>query len=212
MKPEAIEQVLMEVLEELKTLKGQKEKEGKILEELCQTVKSFEEKLSTMKVTALPTDLSSVEQQLKKGIIGLQTIMEEKPKNITRDFNFHLFPKLNIKEYYQTYSKLVFYLTIFLLAAGLVNIGVEWIQGYNRRQEEVPRFHGIEYYKESAAQPEPKKVKRKTALVALDTLKQKLPTGVPIPIKDMKNKKQLMDSLRKRMQEYLTRHSTDTLN
>ena len=58
MKPEAIEQVLMEVLEELKTLKGQKEKESRTLEDLCQTVKSFDEKLSTMKVTALPTDLS----------------------------------------------------------------------------------------------------------------------------------------------------------
>jgi hypothetical protein len=34
----------MEVLEELKILKEQKEKEGKVLEELCQTAKSFEEK------------------------------------------------------------------------------------------------------------------------------------------------------------------------
>jgi hypothetical protein len=161
MKPEAVEQVLMEVLEELKTLKEQKEKEGKLLVALCQTVKSFEEKLSSMKVTALPTDLSHIEQQLKKGIIELQTILAAKPKNIIRDFNFHLFPKLNIKEYYQTYSKLVFYLTIFLLAAGLVNIGVEWIQGYNRRQEEVPHFNGKENSSLPTVPPEPKKEKGK---------------------------------------------------
>jgi hypothetical protein len=196
LKPEAIEHVLMEVLEELKTLKGQKEKEGKILEELCQTVKSFEEKLSSMKVTALPTDLAPVEQELRKGINDLQSILAAKPKNITRDFTFHLFPKLNIKEYYQTYSKLIFYLTFFLFAAGLVNIGVEWIQGYNRRQEEVPHFNGKENSSLPTVPPEPKKGKRKVASFSRDTLKQKHTQRVPISNKDSKNKKQLIDSLK----------------
>jgi hypothetical protein len=133
-----------------------------------------------MKVTAMPTDLSPVERQLGKGINNLQIILTATPKNISRDFSFHLNPKLNIKEYYRNYSKLVFYFTIFLLAAGLVNIGVEWIQGYNRRQEGSPQFHGVEYNKEPPAQAEPKKGKRKAASFAQDTLKRKHTQKAPL--------------------------------
>jgi hypothetical protein len=44
----------------------------------------------------------------------------------------------------------------FMYAACLVNIEVEWIQGYNRWQVKTPHLHEIEYYKEPSAQTEPK--------------------------------------------------------
>jgi hypothetical protein len=211
MKPEEINQVLMEIFDELKTLKEQEEKRSKTLEDLSQVVKSFDEKLSTMKVTALPTDLTPVEQQLAKGINNLQAILESRPKNIIRYFNFHFFPKLNIKEYYRTYSKLVLYLTIIVLVAGLVNIGVEWIQGYNRRHE-LPSYHGIENYGETTIKPEVKSGKRKTGVFARDSVTRKRHPIVPSNLRDTVSKKLLMDSLKKRIEEHLFRHSADTAN
>jgi hypothetical protein len=60
--------------------------------------------------------------------------------------------------------------------------------------------------------PEPKKGKRKTVLFTADTLKQKHLQWGPIITKGIKNKRLLMDSLRKGLQERPIRHSIDKLN
>ena len=108
-------------------------------------------------------------------------------------------------------SKLVLYLTIIVLAAGVVNIGVEWIQGYNRRHE-LPNYHGIENYGETTLQPEIKSGKRKTGEFARDLVTRKRHLKVPFPHKDSINRKLLRDSLKNGIEQYLSRHSSDTLN
>jgi hypothetical protein len=84
-----------------------------------------------------------------------------------------------------------------LLAAGLVNIGVEWVQGYNRQQEELPHFYGIENYKEPSSQPGQKNGKRKTSQFKRDSVPRNEHPKVPLYHLDTVEKKLLMDSLRK---------------
>jgi hypothetical protein len=105
------------------------------LEEIRQKIKSFEERLAAMKATSLPTDLSPITQTIDKGIEEIKAVLSVQPKSIVREFHFHIFPKINIKEYYQTYSKLFLIFTIFALALALINFSDKWIEGYNRREE-----------------------------------------------------------------------------
>jgi hypothetical protein len=140
MKPEQAEILWKELFEILKILTDQKAIDTATQEKILQVVRSFDEKLTNMQVTALPTDLSPVDQTIYNGIEELKKIVSAQPKTIVREFHFHLFPKINIKEYYQTYSSLAFCLGIFLLEFGLTIFGVKWIDGYNQRQEELQQF------------------------------------------------------------------------
>ncbi|HEX4373835.1 MAG TPA: hypothetical protein VHZ50_11075 [Puia sp.] len=137
MKPEQAEILWKELFEILKILTDQKEIEAAKLEEIRQMIKSFEENLVAMKMTALPTDLSPVVQTINNGIEELKKIVLAQPKSVVREFHFHLFPKINIKEYYQTYGKLLLFITIFALALAFINFSDKWIEGYNQRQKEL---------------------------------------------------------------------------
>src|SRR5580698_1682550 len=106
MKPEQTEILWKELFEILKKLTDQKEIDARKLEEIGQMIKSFEERSAAMEVTALPTDISPITHTIENGIEKIKTMLSAQPKSIVREFHFHLFPKINIKEYYQTYSKL----------------------------------------------------------------------------------------------------------
>ncbi|HSZ86762.1 MAG TPA: hypothetical protein VK787_12085 [Puia sp.] len=139
-------------------------------------IKSFEEELATMKITALPTDLSPVTQTIENGIEEIKKILSAQPKSIIREFHFHLFPKINIKEYYQTYSKLILFIIIFALALALINFGDKWIEAYNQRQEELQQFQLNEKNKLSITDDDQgfmnQKPKKKSEFHASNTIKR----------------------------------------
>jgi len=160
MKPDSIETVLNGVCEEVKSLKQLVELQKVELEKLGNQVRSFDGKLLEMKATPLHTDLSSIEEQVNVGIKRLHSALENYPKKITREFHFHFFPKINIKEYYQTYSKLVLYLSLLLLIAGLTTIAQKGIEGYNDRQYLI-QTHAVESPQSSITPSEKIKMKMK---------------------------------------------------
>ena len=135
MNTEVIEPVLQEMLEEIKQLTEEAKSGKKKSEDAIELLKNFDNKISDIKVNAPEVNLSSINKCIENGIFKITNAIEAQPKIIRREFHFHFFPKLNINEYYQTYSRLVFWLTLFLLAGGLVDIGVKWIEGYNQREE-----------------------------------------------------------------------------
>jgi len=143
MKEESIETVLNEVCEEVRSLKQLCEAQNTQLEKFGNQVNVFDEKLSEMKAIPLSTDLSSVEEKINTGIKRLQIVLENYPKKINREFHLHLFPKMNIMDYYKTYSKLILYLTLLAIIAGLFGIGTKWIEGYNERQQLI-QIHSFE--------------------------------------------------------------------
>ena len=143
MNSESIETVLTEVCEEIKSLKQLAEKQKAELENLSSDIKTFDGRLSEMRVTALPTNFTPIEGKLNDWFIKTQFILESYPKKIHREFHFHFFPKINIMEYYRTYSKLVLYFSLLLSIAGLFTIGQRWIEGYNERQQLI-QIHSFE--------------------------------------------------------------------
>ncbi len=136
MNEELIEPVLQEMLDDIKQLTEEVKSGKKTSEDAIDLLKNFDNKLSAIKVNAPEVNLSPVNKTIENGIFKITNAIEAQPKIIKREFHFHFFPKLNIMDYYRTYSRLVFWLTLFLLAGGLVDIGVEWIKGYNRRQQQ----------------------------------------------------------------------------
>lgn len=158
MKTDEIDTVLNNLCEEVKSLKQLCELQKAELEKLGSQVKAFDGKLLEMKATPLRTDLSSVEDKINIGIKRLQTALENYPKKIIREFHLHFFPKINIMDYYKTYSKLVLYLTILAITAGFVGVSMKWIEGYNERQQLI-QLHSFEL-KQKPVQPIEKTKKR----------------------------------------------------
>src|SRR6185437_5453289 len=101
----------------------------------------FEEKLEKQKEITVSVDTKPILDIVKKAIEDIELTVAAQPKNTVREFSFHLFPKLNIMEYYRTYSRLLLVLSLFLVVAGLVSIGVKWIEGYNQREKQLPKFN-----------------------------------------------------------------------
>lgn len=149
------------VLRELENFKKQQEKDGKAIAKVLQAVETFDEKMTSKKTVPLETDLSPVKELIEEQNLRTQAMIAAIPKVIKREYHFHFFPKVNIKEYYQTYSRLLFYGIIFLLAAGLVNIGWEWIKGYNQRQDYLEQIEALKQNEENELQLEIKRNKSK---------------------------------------------------
>jgi hypothetical protein len=56
------------------------------------------------------------------------TIIEEQPKNITKNFRILLFPEHNAREYYKVvFGRLLFWMMIFLIATYLFSLGKQFI-------------------------------------------------------------------------------------
>lgn len=198
-----IEPVLTEILEDIIELSRKVEGARKINEQVCELLSSFDKKLSDVKINAPAIDLGPVNEKIENGVLEIKTTLDAQPKTIKRDCNFHLFPKINIKEYYQTYSKLVLYGTIFLLAAGLVNIGWEWIDGYNKRQDDLEQVEALKQYEENELQLDIKRNKEK-----LDVSRSAEATKIKTANDKVAfKKKQLMDSIKtgleKKIEHYL---------
>ena len=130
------------------------------------------------------------------------------PRAIKREWHFHFFPKLNIKEYYQTYSRLLLYGTIFLLGAGLVNIGWDWIKGYNQRQDYLEQIEALKRYEENEYQLEIKRNKSKltTSSQSAEAQKQKNENE-----KVVVAKKKAFDSIKTSIEKKASHFLNDTL-
>ena len=137
MNEEVIEPVLQEMLEEIKQLTEEVKSGKKTSEDAIDLLKNFDNKLSEIKVSAPEVNLSPVNKTIENGIFKITNAIEAQSKIIRREFHFHFFPKLNIKEYYQTYSRLVCWMILLILSFGLLNLSVEWIKGYNQRQDNL---------------------------------------------------------------------------
>jgi len=143
--------------------------------------------------------------------VDIKLTVAAQPKNTVREFSFHLFPKLNIMEYYRTYSRLLLVLSLFLVVAGLVSIGVKWIEGNNQREKQLPKVNNIEKYTEPDPRPQNKKSKSRPAASSTGTFNKKQQAKLKSDGKNSLNEKLLMDSLKNELRKYLSRHSTDTM-
>ncbi len=122
MKPEMLEIVLNELLQEQK---GSNLVNG----ELATYIKSLTEKLEVLdkKVTARQqsqnTELTSLLQALQEDMKHLKNDIAGQKTPVIYKRVFQLFPSFNIREYYQVYGNMVKWLSIFgcaYLLAGLI--------------------------------------------------------------------------------------------
>src|SRR5580692_5358602 len=100
MNEEVIEPVLQEMLEEIKQLTEEVKSGKKKSEDAIDLLKNFEYKISAIKANAPEVNLSPINKIIENGILIIKHAIEAQPKTVNREFHFHLFPKLNIKEYY----------------------------------------------------------------------------------------------------------------
>jgi hypothetical protein len=208
MKQDESEEIDNLVLRELENFKKQKEKDGKAIAKVLQAVETFDEKMTSKKTVPLETDLSPVKELIKEQNLRIQAMIAAIPKVIKREYHFHFFPKINIKEYYQTYSRLLFYGTIFLFAAGLVNIGWEWIKGYNQRQDYLEQIEALKQNEEIELQLELKRNKSKPDVSrSVEAIRTKTAND-----KIAFKKKQLMDSIKARLEKKIDHYLNDSLH
>ena len=172
MKEEVIEPVLQEMLEEIKQLAEEVKRSKKTNEEAIELLKKCDNKLSEIKVNASEVNLSPVNKTIENGISRITNAIEAQPKIIRREFHFHFFPKINIKEYYQTYSRFVLFAILLLLAFGLVEFSFKWIDGYNQRKYNVEQNEALQWNKENDFEPESKRNKAKISNFANEKIKR----------------------------------------
>src|SRR5580704_18227025 len=135
MQQDTLTNVLNEVCEDLEHIKKQNQENVNDVKHMIDRLDGIDKKFSAIKVESEPVDLSPMEQLILNSISDIITNINAQPKPIVKEYHFHLFPKMNIKEYYQTYSKLVLYLILLVLTFRFANICAEGIEGYNQRQE-----------------------------------------------------------------------------
>jgi hypothetical protein len=208
MKQDGSEEIEMAILQDLKLFRKQQEKDSKTIGQALEKIDAFNEKLTSMKALPLETDLSPVKELIEEQNLRILAMIAAIPKAIKREYHFHFFPKLNIKEYYQTYNRLFLYGTIFLLATGLVNIGLEWIKGYNQRQDNLEQIEALKQYEENELQFAIKKNKSKLAASSQSTEAQKLKAANN---KITLSKKKIMDSFKMSIEKKVSLLVNDTL-
>jgi hypothetical protein len=207
MKQDGSEEIEMAILQDLKMFKRQQEKDSKAIAQALEKIDTFYDKLASMKALPLETDLRPVKELIEEQNLRIQTMIAAIPKAVKREYHFHFFPKLNIKEYYQTYSRLMLYAIILILAAGLVNIGWEWIRGYNQRQENLEQIEALKRYEENELQRDIKRnkakpdVSRSAEAFRIKTANDKIAF----------EKKKLMDSIKTRLEKKIDHYLNDSL-
>ena len=208
MKQDESERIDNLVLRELESFKKQQEKDSKAIAKALQVVETFDEKMTGMRTVPLETDLRSVKELIEEQNLRTQAMIAAIPKAIKREYHFHFFPKLNIKEYYQTYSRLMLYAIILILAAGLVNTSWEWIRGYNQRQDNLEQIEALKRYEETELQLDIKRnkakpdVSRSAEAIRIKTANDKI----------MLERKQLMDSIKTGLEKKIDNYLNDSLH
>jgi hypothetical protein len=128
METEMIQTVLTELVEELKELKQQDAKLMAVVSDLNNKVDEFELKLTNIKVVAPATDLEPITSAVHEQLFRIGGIIEEQPKNITREYKILLFPEHGAREYYKlVFGRLLFWMMIFLIATYLFSLGKQFI-------------------------------------------------------------------------------------
>ncbi len=155
------ELLLKSIIDKLEALENTVKELKKNLNVVTDYPREFEKKLSEVKINPPAVDLTAVNERIDQGVSKIKMVVEAQPKIIKRDFNFHLFPQINIREYYFTYSKLALFLILLILAAMLFRIGWKWIDGYNRRQNDLEQIESFKRYEENEIEIELKRSKLK---------------------------------------------------
>ncbi|MEI6947343.1 hypothetical protein V9K67_09140 [Paraflavisolibacter sp. H34] len=106
MNDEIVNTVLTEILQEQKSLNGQKQKEGEAMGQLLEKVQTMEEYLLELKATVLvskpePLDISQLEAAITKEVRALRWSIESQPKEITMNKRFLLFPDGQALQYFK---------------------------------------------------------------------------------------------------------------
>ncbi len=193
MKQDGSEEIEMAILQDLKMFRKQQEKDSKTIAQALEKIDAFYEKLTSMKALPLETDLTPVKELIAEQHLKTEAMIAAIPRAIKREYHFHFFPKINIKEYYQTYSRLILCAIILILAAGLVNIGWEWIKGYNQRQDNLEQIEALKQYEGNELQLEIKRNKAKLAASSISTEVQKIKAAND---KIALSKKKMLDSFK----------------
>ena len=85
--------------------------------------------------TPLQPSTKPIEEIIKKGVFDMQAIAASQPKNVTRKFQFLLFPEQDAKLFY----KIVFGRWLILLAVMLLITDIyKWSIHYSDNQKELP--------------------------------------------------------------------------
>jgi hypothetical protein len=210
MQQDTLAKVLNEVCQDLENIKKQNQENVKHVKHVIERLDGIDNKFSSIKVEAEPVDLLPMEQLILKSIADITTNINAQPKPIVREFHFHFFPKMNIKEYYQTYSKLVLYLILLTLTFCFVDVCVEGIEGYNQRQEE--RLHVLQLQKQYEASPSKESVKIKAIQAAQpnDTIHVKQKQKYNGIKKTAGTRNITTDSLKKEVNKFLQGNLKDT--
>ncbi len=144
---EIIESVLTDILEEQKAGAQVMQEISNSLKALASAVNSFQKEPGQQKVIAPPVDTKVIQKIIADGILKIHQIVDDQPKTVTRNFRLLLFPEMYAESYYRiVFGRLLFWMTIFLVATYLFMLGKQGINGWQSVKEKEVE---VDHYKKA---------------------------------------------------------------
>lgn len=131
MENEVLQTVLTEVLEELKEVRRQQVQIARVLLEVQEKVAGCEVKLTSCKINTPAAYVGPITTAINNALQKIESSIEARPKNITKQFRVLLFPEYNAGEYYKlVFGRVLFWMLMFLTVTYLYLLGKDFIEKY----------------------------------------------------------------------------------
>ena len=132
-----VELVLRELLAEQQKANDLKVAQAKMLSQLGEKLKSMEENVRVHVATPAAINTKSIEDLVKKGMVDLQAIADNQPKNITRKIQILLFPERDTALYCKiVFGRWVFWLVVMLCITDVYKWAVHWSDNQKELQQQ----------------------------------------------------------------------------
>ena len=121
MKDEILHEVLSELLEEIKKTNINQGLTITALEKLNESVVGYEERLSNLKISVKPPDLTSLNELVARRIAEVKEVVQKQPKEVVHEKRVLFFPEYREKIYFDFLIKR---LIPFLIILGIAIWGI----------------------------------------------------------------------------------------
>jgi hypothetical protein len=159
MESEIIETVLTEMLGELKKSNDVNKENSEIIIQNKSRLISIEQQLENTKNSKPLNDTESIEQIISTGINKINTIIEQRPEKVKREFRILLFPEHNTKEYYKiVFGRIIFWLVLLVIAKYMYLPGSKWISNEYENQKYKKAWENLYEHLEKPSQKMMKKI------------------------------------------------------
>ena len=124
---DVLELVLKEILNGQQKANDLAADQTKILSQIIARLKVLEENTGKPFATPAPINTMAIEKIIQKGMLDMQLIAENQPKNVVRKIQVLLFPEHNTALYCRiVFGKWVFWLVVMLCITDLYKWAIHW--------------------------------------------------------------------------------------